>query len=232
VSQFSRKKLKQDRFAEVVGQEVALFQRHRTTITIVAVALIAAIVGGYSYASYRQRAAQEATDALLSAIRLYHGAVTTEPRPGRITFTTSGERLRRTTEALEGVIQDYSGTDEATGARYYLGLLDIEQEKYDEAQQKLEQAISDGGPYAGLARLVLADALAERGQVDDARKHYDALIQNPTETVPKERAQLALARMLVDHDPEAARPILEELMAQPGAVSVAAGTTLRQIEGS
>jgi hypothetical protein len=37
--------------------------------------------------------------------------------------------------------------------------------------------------------------------------------------------------MLAKSDPEAAKPILEELMAQPGAVSVAAGTTLRQIQG-
>ena len=232
MAEFSRKKLKQDRFAEVVGQEVALFQRHKTTISIAAVAVIAAIVGGYSYASYRAGVAEKASAALLDAVRFYHGAVTTEPRPGRVTFTTSGERLRRCEEAFQAVIRDYPGREEASGAHYYLGLLDVEQEKYDEAQQKLEAAIAKGGHYAGLARLVLADTLAERGQVDEARKQYDMLIQNPTPTVPKERAQLQLARMLVETDPEAAKPILEELMAQPGAVSVAAGTTLRQIQGS
>jgi predicted negative regulator of RcsB-dependent stress response len=232
VADFSRKKLKQDRFAEVVGQEVALFQRHKTSITIAAVAIIAAIVGGYSYGAYRTRAAEAAQNALWDAVRLYHGVVTTEARPGRVTFTTSGERQRRTTEAFEAVIRDYAGSDEAAGARYYLALLDVEQEKLDEAQAKLQQAIAEGGPYGGLARLVLAETLADQGKVDDARKEYEALISNPTATVPKERAQLALARMLAEKDPEAAKPILEELMAQPGAVSVAAGTTMRQIQGS
>ena len=231
MAQFSRKKLKQDRFAQVVGQEVALAQRHKTTITIGAVAVIAAIVGGYSYAAYRERVAEQASGQLLAAVRLYHGVVTTDPRPGFITYTTSGERQRRVTEALDGVIRDYPNREEAAGARYYLGLLDIEQGKTEEARPKLEAAIGAGGDYATLARLVLANALAEQGQTEEARKHYDHLVANPSVVVPKERAQLELARMLAKSDPEAAKPILEELMAQPGAVSVAAGTTLRQIQG-
>ncbi|MEZ5364980.1 MAG: tetratricopeptide repeat protein [Bryobacterales bacterium] len=232
MSEFSRKKLKQDRFAEVVGQEVAVFQRHKTAIIVGAVAVIAAIVGAFSYMTYRQTVAEEATAAFLDAVRLYHGAVTTEPRPGRITFTTSGERQRRVTEAFDAVLRDYPNREEATGAEYYLGLMAVEQGDYDGARQKLEAAISRGGNYAGLARLVLADTYAQQGNVEEARKVYDALIANPTEIVPKERAKLALARMLVDKDPAAARPILEELMAEPGPVSVAAGSTMRQIEGS
>ena len=84
----------------------------------------------------------------------------------------------------------------------------------------------------GLARLALADSLAQQDKTDEARKEYEQLIQHPDAAVPKERAQLQLARMLAESDPEAAKPLLEELMAQPGPVSVAAGTTLRQIQGS
>jgi hypothetical protein len=231
VAEFSRKKLKQDRFAQVVGQEVALFQKHRTAITIAAVVIVAAILGGYSYQAYRERVADEASTQFLAAVRLYHGVVTTEQRPGFITFTTSGERQRRCTEAFEQVIKDYSGRDEAVGARYYLGLLDLEQGKFPEGEEKLKEAMNDGGPYGALARLSLADALADQGKADDARKEYQYLIEHPTPIVPKERAQLQLARMLADTDPAAAKPILEELMAQPGPVSVSAGTTLRQIQG-
>ena len=231
MAEFSRKKLKQDRFAEVVGQEVALFQRHKTSITIGAVAVIAAIVGGYSYTAYRERVKEEAAQALLDAVRLYHGSVTTEARPGFITYTTSGERERRVTEAFDKILSDYPNREEAAGANYYLGLLDAEQQRNDEAKAKLEKAVAGGGPYASMARLTLAELQGRTGQVDEARKNYDYLIQNPTPLVPKERAQLDLARMLADKDPEAAKPILEELMAQPGAISVAAGTTMRQIQG-
>lgn len=231
MADISRKKLKQDRFVEVVGQEVAVFQRHKTSITIAAIAVIAAIVGGYSYKSYRDRVAEEASSALLAGVRLYHGVVTTEPRPGFVTYTTAGERQRRVSEAMEKVLSDYPRNAEAAGAQYYLGLLAMEQQSYDEAKTKLEAAIAQGGPYAALARLVMGDLLARQGQADEARKHYDHLIENPTDIVPKERAQLQLARMLAEKDPEAAKPILEELMAQPGAVSVAASTTMRQIQG-
>ncbi len=231
MAEFSRKRLKQDRFVEVVGQEVAIFQRHKTTITIAAVAIVAAIVGGYAYKSYRDRVAAEASAELLAAVRFYHGVVTTETRPGFITYTTAGERQRRCTEAFDKVIADYPNRPEATGARYYLGLLDIEQEKFDEAQKRLEEAMKGGDPYDSLAGLALAETLAEQGKTDEARKQYDYLVTHPSGVVPKERAQLALARMLAKSDQEAAKPILEELMAQPGAVSVAAGTTLRQIQG-
>ena len=232
MAEFSRKQLKQDRFAEVVGREVALFQRHKTSITIAAVAVIAAILGGYSYSAYRAQQAMEAKAAFMSAVRLYGGVVTTEPRPGFITYTTASERQRRVTEALEGILNDFPNREEAAGAYYYLGLLDIEQQKDDEAKADLEQAIAKGGEYASMARLVLADLQGRSGQIEEAKKHYQALIDNPSGLVPKERAQLALARMLADKDPEAAKPLLEELMAQPGAVSVAASTTLRRIQGS
>ena len=228
---FSRKKLKKDRFAEVVGQEVALFQRHKTAITIAFVAVIAAIVGGYSYKSYRERVAEEASTALLAAVRLYHGVVSTEPRPGFVTYTTAGERQRRVSEALDKIISDYPNREEAAGARFYKGLLDIEQQKNDEAKAHLEAAIDGGGDYASLARLALADLHGKLDEVDQAKAQYQELIDRPSRLVPKERAQLELARMLAEKDPEAAKPLLEELMAQPGAVSVAAGTTMRRIQG-
>ncbi len=231
MAEFTRKKLKQDRFAEVVGQEYKAFQRHRTPITIAFVAVIAAIVGGYSYKSYRDRVAAEASTALLDAVRLYHGVVTTEPRPGFVTYTTAGERRRRVTEAFEELASEYPNRGEAGAAQYYLGLLDIEEQSNDEAQAKLEKAIAAGGDYASMARLVLGDLHGRLDRVDEAKKQFEHLIANPSPLVPKERAQLHLARMLAEVDPEAAKPILEELMAQPGAVSVAAGTTMRRIQG-
>ena len=232
MAEFSRKKLKQDRFREVVGQEVALFQRHKTSITIAFVAVIAAIVGGYSYKSYRDRMAAQASSDFLAAVRLYSGVVTTETRPGFVTYTTAGERRRRVTEAFENILSEYPNREEAAGAHYYLGLLDIEQEQNDEAKAKLEKAIADKGDYGSMARLALADLHGRLGEVEEAKQHFQHLIEHPTGLVPKERAQLALARMLAENDPEAAKPLLEELMAQPGAVSVAAGSTLRQIQGS
>jgi tetratricopeptide (TPR) repeat protein len=233
VAALSRKQLKQDRFVEVVGQEVALFQRHRTAITVAAAAIIALIVGGYSYAEYRARAREEARVALNDAVRLFHGVVTVESRPGFVTYATSGERVRRVTEALDKVVAEHSGTEAAYGARYYQALLDIEQGKYDDAAPKLAEAADKGGEsYGSLARLAWAETLGRQGKTDEARKQFDALISKPTSVVPRERAQLALATMLADKDPEAAKPILQELMSTPGAVSVAAGTVMRRIQGA
>ncbi len=230
---FTRKQLKQDKFVEGVGHRLEYFQEHRKTLIGAAVLIVAGIVGVTSWMGYQQRRDASARVALQEAVRLFHGTVTTEQRVGYITYATTGERMRRTTEALENVRDEYSGRNEGVGSLYYLALLEIEQDKLDEAQQLLEQAMSGSGVYSGLARLTLAQSLGRQGEIDAAREHYQYLIDHPSGVVSSDRAKLELGRLLVDHDPEAAKPLLEELIANPGPAAGAATAALREIsEGS
>ena len=225
----SRKDLKHDKFVEEVGHQVEYVSKHRTLVVGGAVLLVAAIVGISSWMGYRASVEAEARQALQEAVRLFHGSVTTDQRVGFQTFATTGERVRRTTEALEGVRDDYPGTEQAAGALYYLALLDLEQDKLDEAQQKLEQAIGGKAGYASLARLTLADVYGRKGDVENARKHYQYLIDNPSGVVTADRAKLAFGRFLGKHDPEAAKPVLESLIEDSSPAAGAATTALRDI---
>ena len=228
---FSRKQLKsKDAFVTELGEQVAFFASHRNQVVLVAALAVAGLLGGISYKQWQERRSAEARAALHAAVRLFHGSVTTENRPGFVTYTTSGERYRRSGEALQGILDEYGGRDQAGAAEYYLALLDIEQDKKDEAKGRLNSAVDKSdGEYESLARLSLADLLSRTGDTSGAEAEYQQLIDNPTNVVPASRAKLSLARHLAKTDTAAARTLLEELMAEPGPLSVAASTTLRRL---
>ena len=230
---FTRKQLKsKDAFVTEVGEQVAFFSQHRNQVIIVAALAVAGVLGGISYKQWQDRRGVGARAALNEAVRQFHGSVTTDSRPGFVTFTTSGERYRRSGEALQEVIDEYGGRAEAGAAEYYLALLDIEQDKKDEAKNRLRVAIDKASnEYQSLARLSLADLLSRLGEATEAESEYQALIDNPSNVVSAARAKLSLARHLSKTDVAAARTLLEELMAEPGPLSVAASTTLRRLGG-
>ncbi len=233
MARISRKQLKHDRFVEEVGQSVVYVSSHRKQLLIwggVAIVLIIAIA---SYGGYRRTRAAETRAEFQKAVEMYHGRVDTQQQPGGITFPTTIARFRDTTEQLEKVISEYGAREETVAAAYYLALLEIEQEKLEEARKRLEGIVDNKGEYAALARLALADLHARRQEDEQARRHYQHLIDNPTRVVPKSRAQLALARYLSTTDKEEeAKTILEEMMKEPGTAGVSAGTTLTELDGS
>ncbi len=233
MARISRKQLKHDRFVEEVGQSVVYVSSHRKQMLIWGGVALALIIAIFSYAGYRRTRAAEAKAELQKAVEMYHGKVDTQEQPGGITFPTTIARVRDTTEQLGKVSSEYADREEAVAADYYLALLEIEQEKVEEAQQRLEGLADGKSEYASLARLALADLYARRQEDELARRHYQYLIENPTRVVPKSRAQLALARYLSATDKEEeAKTILEEMMKQPGEAGISAGTTLTELDGS
>lgn len=220
MAKLNRKYLKRDRFAEEVGHQVEYLSAHRNKVIISGAVALALVVGGGSWWTYKRAKAADSRAALHKAVDLFHGEVSLENRSGAASFATTLERIRRTTEALEGVIDEYSGSAPAAAAAYYLGLLDAEQEKTEEAGARFEAAIA--GPdaeYAALARLALAEMLRRNGKLDEARQHYERLAANPTRVVSKARAQIALARTYAAGNPEKAREILAEVRRENGAAA-------------
>jgi tetratricopeptide (TPR) repeat protein len=233
VAKISRKSLKRDEIGEELAGSVNYVVEHRNKVIVAAVLALVIGSGLAFYLGHRRTQRAEARKALQAGIELYHGRVDTEQHMGMITFTTTIERRNRTSEAFESVKQQFPGTPEADAAEYYLALLDMESEKYQEAQSKLEAAIqSSDQETAALARLALAEAYERLGKDAEAREQYQYLVDHPTTMVPKGRAQLALARYLATREPEQAKEILNELIRQPGVLGGAATAALRELPGS
>ena len=234
MAKLNRKSLKRNLFVEEVGHQVGYLTEHRNTVILAAAIALALIVGAGSFWSYQQAKAVESRQALNKAVDLFHGSVSLENRPGYITYATTLERIRRVSEAMEAVIADYSSSPQSTAAEYYLGLLDSEQDKAEEATKRFQTAINGSdAEYAALARMALADMLHQSGKSDDARKHYDQLIAKPTRIVPKSRARIALANTYASSDPAKAREILTEVQQEAGPAGIMAATALQELmEGS
>ncbi len=233
MAKISRKSLKRDEIREELEVSVNYVVEHRKAVAITAV--LALLIGSALafYLGHRRTQTTAARKALQAAIEQFHGRVDTEPHMGIVTFTTSIERRERVTEAFQGVEKEFPGTPEADASKYYLGLLDLEQEKYQDAQPKLEAAIqSSNKEFAALARLALAECYQGLGKDAEAKQQYQYLVAHPTTMVPKGRAQLALARYLSTREPEEAKQILNELIRQPGVLGGAASAALREMSGA
>ena len=232
MARISRKELKHDRFAEEVGQSVVFVSSHRRPLLWGGGGAVLLLIGLLTWTGYREANRLEANAALKRGIDMFHGKVDAEQQPGAFTFPTTSARFRDTREQFEKIMADHPGGEAAIAAGYYLALLDVEQEKHDEARTRLEGLVKgDEGEYAALARLALAGLYAQAEQPEQASRHYKHLIDNPTRLVPKQRSQLAYAHFLADNDPESAKTVLDEVSGAPGPASAAAAALLRKLGG-
>ena len=85
--------------------------------------------------------------------------------------------------------------------------------------------------YASLGVLALAQLYTIEGKTSEAEKILDNLVKNPTITVSKDEAQIALAKVKAKSDPDGARKILESLRTERTAISKAAMSALGELAG-
>ena len=230
MARFRRKDLKRDRFVEEVTHQVEYVSGHRKQFIATGVVVVVALVGGLGYWTYARERASASNAALLQAIHLFHGVVSLEDQPGLETFATEAERIDEVTRALDAIILEYSGTAAAAGASYYSGLLDRDEGNTAEAQSHFEQAIrGTGKEYPALARLALGGVLMEDGDTEGAREQFRAIVENPTRTVPRDRAAIEYARTFIESDPQQARELLGEIQFGNGPASSIAAAILEAL---
>jgi hypothetical protein len=210
--------LKSDKFAQEVGLTVTFFEEHKQEILRYgAIALaVAALVVGYSVYSGHQHAARQA--ALYKAIAVQEAPVGAA-QPGGLSFPTQDAKDQQALKLFGDVRNNYSGSDEAVVAAYYMGAIHSDQGKLAEAGKEfLEAAQKGNAQYAGLAKLSLAQVYFADGRSAQGETALRELIAQPTLFVSKEEATIMLARYLGPTKPAEARKLLAPLMGLPGAV--------------
>ena len=164
-------------------------------------------------------------------MNVFHGVVSLDQQEGQVTFATSIEKEMRTAEALDTVIKDHSGRFEGRAAQLYRAMFDLEMGEYDAGREKLETLIGNSNKdLATLARMALADLSRHQGKLDESRKHYQYVVDNPSTMVPKVRAQLALINIIKETDLDDAAKRLREIQESGGAGSQQAAQALLLVQ--
>lgn len=230
MDRLTRHDLKTDKFVEEVGQTVHFFEEHRQAfIRYGSIALVLIVLAAAVFGYMRSRRAERQL-ALGKALDAYNAPVIDQAPPELKAFRTEQEKQEAVTKACNELIQKYPGSDEAAAATLLLGSRAADEGDVDAAERYLKQAAETGsGNYASLAQLALAQLYVSQGRTAEAEKVLRALSDKPTVLVTREQTALALARLLVQKNPEEARKLVSPLANKPGAVGRSAIAIMAEI---
>ena len=231
MDRITRKKLKQDEFAQDVGLTVEFLNEHRPQAVryggagLVAVVLVVGLV-----VWFRHRGAERQA-ALTAALQVWQTPVG-PPQEGmdRKPFPTEDEKQKAVLKAFGDVAAKYSGSNEGAVAEYYLGSSAANSGKLAAAEVAFKEVIDSGNAnYASLAKLTLSSVYQSEHRQADGEKLLQSLIDNPSDFVSKEQATIALARYVANTDPERARKLLTPLRTARASISRLAAQELNAL---
>jgi tetratricopeptide (TPR) repeat protein len=204
----TRHALKEDKFVQATASGIGWLDTNRSQVirlSLIAIVVIAVIVGGVIF--YEHRAAQ-AQVALGDALETYNSQLRQPGEPEDGSFKTIAERAQAANKQFADVVSHYGSFKAGTTARYFLGLTDISLGKPADAEANLKQvADSYHKDLAALAKVALASLYVQTGKSTQAIDLYKQLIAKPTDTVPAAAAQLQLAQLYETTDPQEAKKI-------------------------
>lgn len=220
----TRKDLKTDKFAEDVVDVFGWASAHKNEVVRYGAALIALvlIVVGVLYYNRTQTATRE--EALAKALRVDEATTGATIEATSLHFDTEADKTKAKMQAFTELSAKYSGTQEGAIADMYLGSYAVDQGNQEEAGRRYKRVVDDGPKvYASLARIALSQIYISEGKLADAEKVLRDAMANPSATVSKEQAQLALGEMLSNSNPTEAHKLLDPLRTSArGTISRAA----------
>jgi TolA-binding protein len=211
---YTRQQLKQDKFAETASDTISWAVQHQKTLATTAViagVVVLILAGGWIY--YNQRD-QQASVELGAALRIYGAPLRSPnaPKPEYTTFTSAKERAESARAAFERVENNYPHTRAAEVSRYFAGVSAFGMGDAASAERILrEVADSRNRELSSLGKLALASVYRSENKDADAIKLYQELIARPTDTVPKTTAQLELASLYQQKQPDEANKIYQQI---------------------
>lgn len=219
MAKLTRKQLKKNRFVEEVGEAVGIFTTHRNLIIGIAVGVLVLVVAGAGFYRYQQERDTEARLALQEALSNYYGQVSLNPMPGRVTFATTIAKDTAIRESLTKVADDFAGRLEGEVARLHLALYEVSDGDLEKGKTMLEGILDHRNrEVAALARKSLADELLREGKNEEALTHYQHLVDNPTDMLPRERVELfGMYDALVATDEQKALELVKSIEERDGA---------------
>jgi predicted negative regulator of RcsB-dependent stress response len=224
VDRQTRKDLKTDKFAEDVFDVFGWASAHKTEVIRYGAALIVAVLIAVGVTYYNSSQAATREEALSKALRVEDATTGANIQPTDMHFDTEAEKAKAKVQAFTELSTKYSGTQEGAIADMYLASYAVDQGNQDEAERRYKRVV-DNGPkgYASLARIAVSQIYISEGKMAEAEKVLRDAIANPSATVSKEQAQLALGELLSKSNPTEAHKLLDPLRTSArGTISRAA----------
>ncbi|WP_114777638.1 tetratricopeptide repeat protein [Botryobacter ruber] len=150
-----------DALADRLAQSEDFVKRNKGTLLGVFIAIAALIVGGFLYYNYRSSQNREAQEAMFQAVHYFEADSLGKALNGDGQY-----------EGLLTIADDYSGTDAGNLARYYAGVALLQEGKFAEAVEQLEDFESDDYLLQARAYSLMGDALLEQGKDGEAADMY------------------------------------------------------------
>jgi tetratricopeptide (TPR) repeat protein len=192
---------------------------NRSKALRVSIAVLVVIVLAIAGVIFYQHHSAAASNAFGSAVSVYSTPIADPAQPappGLKTFPTAADRAKVANPLFVDVANHYGSTTAGHNALYFAGLTAADMGNTSGAETYFRKAADiHDADLAALARLALANLLAQHGQTGEAIKLYQDLINHPTSTVPAGTAQLQLAALYeASNKPAEANKIYAQLKAK------------------
>ena len=212
---YTRRQLKEDKFAKGTQEAVHWATEHRhTLIWSIAIVVVAAILI-FGFLAWNSRKTEQANIALSKALQTLSAPLRpagSPEEPGIKTFTSIAERGKEAQKELQAVADQYSHTKPGKMAGYLAGTAAIQAGDNAAAERILKSAADNGDQnISSLAKLALANLYRSENRAVEAAGLYKQLMDNPTDLVSKGQAQLELAQLYESTDPKEAANIYQQI---------------------
>jgi tetratricopeptide (TPR) repeat protein len=198
VATYTRHELKHDKLIDAAHSGASWIEENLArvvTLAVVAVVLLAAIIGGYFV--YQSRS-EQASSAFGDALKTYQSNIrplNAPADPANESYATAQERAAAANKKFVAVADKYSMLEGGKNARYYAGITYAELGQNASAEASLKQAASGSRDVADLAKIALASLYHSTGRDSQAIDEYNDVIAHPSTTVPAVLGKLQLAAL-------------------------------------
>lgn len=195
----TRHDLRQDAFVNTTGTGIEWARQNRRTVILTTSILLAVIVLALAVGLILHHRSEAASTAFGQAMETLQSPIATPgqpPMPGVKSFNSAADRAAAAAPQFHAVADQYSSTKDGKNARYFEGLMYLDQAKAGPAESTLKTvADSWDKELASLAKFALADLYRQTGRDAQAVDLYNQLAAKPTDAIPAGLAQLQLAEV-------------------------------------